>query len=364
MEFKSLKKDYTLIASLLLLLIITLIAPNLISQYPYFINWNTWLTLAALFLITTTMRDSGYLDIVASKMIGKVKKERNLAVILIIISFFLSMIVTNDVTLLVLVPLTLSLQKYIAKDIRKMIIFEALAVNAGSALTPIGNPQNLYLWQIWGVGFLEFIYYLLPLSTLMLVVLLIFAFFSFPTKCMKKLNVQELWEKDRSLGIISISLLILLVVFMDLRLEMYLIPLVFLVYLIYGKKSYMHVDWALLIIFLLFFIDFNALGHISIINNFLSAQKMSGVNAFLYGALFSQFMSNVPSAILLGNFTTDFKELIYGVNIGGNGTIIASLANLIALRFVKDRRWMLQFHKYSLPYFIITLLIVMLIGVL
>ena len=361
MRLRRLREDYVLLASLILLLIITIFAPNLIPKYPSFINWSTILTLAALFLITTAVKDSAYMDIVAARVVEKVKMERAMAVILTTLAFFLSMIITNDVALLVLVPFTLSLQKYIAKDIKKMIIFEAIAVNAGSSLTPIGNPQNLYLWHMWDIGFYEFVVYLLPLSIILLIILLIFVFVSFPKKSMEKMEIALITEKDKPLLIISLILLVMLITFMDLGVELYLIPIVFLAYLIYGRRVFMHVDWSLLLIFLLFFIDFNALGHIPAIENFLNSQNIDGTSAFLYGALFSQFMSNVPAAVLLGNFTTDFKALVYGVSVGGNGTIIASLANLIALRFVKDRKWLVEFHKYSILYFVLTFLIVLLL---
>jgi len=361
MNLRSLREDYVLLASLILLLIITLASPNLIVSYPSFINWETLLTLAALFLITTAIKDSQYLDILASRIIKRTKKERNLALILILLAFILSMVITNDVTLLVLVPLTLSLQKYIARDIKKMIIFEAIAVNAGSALTPIGNPQNLYLWQVWNVGFYEFVYLLLPLALLMLALLLLLAFLSFPAKQMEKVEISESWEEKKVLAVISIVLLLLLIGLMDLHMELYIIPIVFLIYLVLNRRVYLHVDWTLLLIFLLFFLDFNAMAQLPIIKDFLTSQNIHGVSAFAYGAIFSQFMSNVPAAIFLSNFTTDFKALVYGVSVGGNGTIIASLANLIALRMVKDKKLFIEFHKYSLLYFAISFIIVFLL---
>ncbi len=361
MALQRLKENNIILASIILLLIITLLAPNLVPSYPYFIDWKTILALATLFLITTAIRDSGYLDFLAMKIIGKVKGERELAIIFTLLAFLLSMVITNDVTLLVLVPLTLSLQKHVAKDIKKIIIFEAMAVNAGSALTPIGNPQNLYLWHLWDIGFLNFVAYLLPISLLMLLLLLIFLFFTFPKKCMGKMEASGNLEKDMIMVVISILLLIIFVISIDMGFELYIIPLVFIIYLIYGRQVYRHVDWPLLLLFILLFLDFNALGHIPFIEEFLSSRNLSGVSTFIYASLFSQFMSNVPAAVLLGNFTKDMKSLVYGVSVGGNGTIIASLANLIALRYVKDKKWVLDFHKYSIAYFLASFAIVILL---
>ncbi len=360
MKLERLKKDYILFASLILLAIITLLYPQLIMQYPSFIDWNTIFILATLFLITTALKDSGYLDLLARKVIKKIRNERNFAVILVILSFFLSMVVTNDVTLLVIIPFTLSLQKYLNKDLSKIIIFEAIAVNSGSILTPIGNPQNIYLWHMWGIGFFNFIAILLPLSILMLVLLLIFIYLIFPRKTIQKMKIKKEIKKDKILGIMSIVFLLVLIAFMHLGIFWYLVPIVFISYAIYGRESYKDVDWALIIIFILFFLNFNALGHIPAIKEFLKDKTMNGASTFIYASVFSQFMSNVPAAILLSNFTKNFKALVYGVSVGGNGTIIASLANLIALRFIKDKKWIIDFHKYSISYFLLTFTIFLL----
>ncbi len=354
---KNIMRDYVLISSILLLILITAAYPYLVNQYISFISWNTIFILAALFLITTAIKDSRYLDILSAKVVENVKTERNLSLLLVILAFTLSMAITNDVTLLILVPFTLSLQKYVAKDIRKMIIFETIAVNAGSALTPIGNPQNIYLWKIWNIGFYEFMLALLPVWILMLIMLVIFVFLVFPSKEIEKMTVEREMKCDKFLATISVIMLITLIIAMDAGWEIYVIPAVFCVYAIYGRKVYLHVDWALLLVFLIFFVDFNALGHIPFIRNFLASRSLNGLNAIFYGSVFSQFMSNVPAAVLLANFTVDYRALAYGVSIGGNGTIIASLANLISLRFVKDRKWILEFHKYSIIYFTITFLL-------
>ena len=354
MSFQNLKRDYILLSSLLLLAIITLVYPSLISHYSEFIDWKTIAILASLFLITTAMKDSGYLDYVAARVIKRIRGERNLAFALVILAFLLSMIVTNDVTLLVLVPFTLSLQKYLARDIKKIIIFETIGVNVGSALTPIGNPQNIYIWSLWKVSFFQFIFVLLPLVGILLLILLIFLYIIFPKRCLDKIDVKERVEKNTVMATISLIFLFLLIVVMHLDIFWYFLPVIFISYIIYGRKTYLHVDWALILIFILFFLDFNALGHIPSVENFLSSRDLSGLSAFTYGALFSQFMSNVPATILLSNFTTDFKALVYGVSVGGNGIIIASLANLIALRFVRDRKWIWEFHKYSIAYFLLS----------
>jgi len=358
--FRELKRDYLLLSTLLLLFVVAILNPALITKYPYYVDWHTILLLSSLFLITTAIKDSYYFDILARRLISKYENERILAVSLVLVAFFLSMLITNDVALLILVPLTLSLQKLIQQDIRKIIIFEALAVNTGSALTPIGNPQNIYLWRLWNVGFLDFIIHLLPLVIIMLLLLLLFLSFIFPSRKIHKIESAEAKNEDKRLAFASLTLLLFLVASMELGVQIYLIPIIFLFYLIYRPRTYMHVDWPLILVFILFLMEFNALAHMPFIFHFFS-HNLSPKDTYLYSALFSQVMSNVPSAIFFANFSNHYKALVYGVSVGGNGTAIASLANLIALRFVRDRKIWISFHKYSVLYFILSFTIIYII---
>ncbi len=351
------RNDKTLLISLLLLMIISVINPSQIPNYFKFINWDTMLTLAALFLITTALWESNYLDRFARQIVRKTHTERGLAISLIILAFALSTFLTNDITLLILVPLSIAMKRYIQADLNKIIIFEALAVNAGSAITPIGNPQNIYIWHLWGASVVNFILTMIPLGSFMLVLLLIFAMIVFPPRKITKLEIKKVAE-DKKLAHLSIFLLLAFLVAMNFHLQIYLYPVIFIAYIFLGKRVYFKVDWLLLAIFLLFFVDFTALAKLPAINGFLMSQNLSGPRIYLFSAIFSQFMSNVPATILLAGFTKNYPLLLYGVSIGGNGTIIASLANLIAVRFVKEISFIREFHRYSVIYFIITFSIV------
>jgi len=268
------------------------------------------------------------------------------------------MFLTNDVTLLILVPLTLSMETHIRGDLRKMVFFEALAVNAGSALTPIGNPQNIYIWHVWGASVLQFIIVMLPLTLFLLALLLIFAILVFPNKKMDISIKKKKIPVDSRLAYLSLSLIIILLLAMNLHVQLYLYPVIFIIYAFYGLKIYGRVDWLLLLIFILFFVDFTAIAKMPVVYGTLSAQPMGPLAVFVYSAVFSQFMSNVPAAILVSQFTNNYPLLLYGVSVGGNGTLIASLANLIALRFLRGRKAILEFHKYSIPYFVISFTVV------
>ncbi len=359
--FAYMLREKALVLSVVLLFILSVSVPQMIPLYPSFVDWHTLEIFAVLFLITGGLKDSGYLNLCASKMISRIESERSLALILIFLSFGLSMVITNDVTLLVIVPLTLHLQKYIydLQNIRKMIIFEILAVNTGSALTPIGNPQNIYLWSLWGVGFIGFMVNLLPMVSIMLFILIFFAILIFPKKNMSKIEMTEHSQCDVILGAFSVLSLGALIMSMDLDINIFYVLIVcFIFYSLYRPKVIKDVDWGILLLLLLLFIDFNGISQIPVIRGFLQSQNYNPSNAFLLAALLSQFMSNVPAVVLLSNFTTDYKALVYGANVGGNGFILASLANLIAIRLVGDKKMLLDFHKYSFLYFMLTTVLI------
>ena len=171
---KKIKDEIILIPFLILLLVLMMLYPSKITQYPYFVDWRTIIALAGLLITVTGLKDSGYLRIFLTRIITLTKNERRLAVFLILVSALLSTFLTNDVTLFIVVPLTIELRD--SMDILKLVSLEAIAVNVGSALTPIGNPQNIFLWHMWNIPFTAFIEEMLPFELILLVILLIYVY--------------------------------------------------------------------------------------------------------------------------------------------------------------------------------------------
>lgn len=141
------KQEALLLLLVLLLVCFAVFDPRPDWRYYELVEWRTIAALTGLLVITTGLKESGYLNQTALGIIGTVSNERSLALLLVLMVALLSMLLTNDVALFITVPLTLSLQRLLNISLLKLIVFEALAVNVGSALTPIGNPQNLFLWQ-------------------------------------------------------------------------------------------------------------------------------------------------------------------------------------------------------------------------
>ena len=176
------EKEFILSAFFILFVILTALFPWQVVNYPFFVDWRTIATLAGLLMITTGLKESEYFNLFSRKMLKKLKDERNLAIFLIFISIVFSTFLTNDVTLFIVVPLTISFQNMIKSDISKLIIFEAISVNAGSALTPIGNPQNIFLWHKWGISFIAFTIKMIPMVVILVTILLIFIWIFFESK--------------------------------------------------------------------------------------------------------------------------------------------------------------------------------------
>jgi Na+/H+ antiporter NhaD/arsenite permease-like protein len=315
-------------------------------------------TLLGLIIAATGIKRSNYLDRAAFAVVGYIKNERSLAFFMCALSISLSMFLTNDITLFIVVPLTVCMKKILKNDIVKLVIMEAIAVNVGSALTPIGNPQNIFIWSSWGITAVRFVSFMLLPVLIMSAGLAGYILFFFKPE---KLDFHECPKKektDKTLGVISALLMAVFLVTIRFNAAVYALPLIIAVYLIFYRDVLKDVDWMLLLTFVLMFIDFSLIARIPAVKGALAGADMSNPrNVFLLSSILSQLMSNVPAAIFVSKFSSNWLMIAYGVNLAGNGTIIASLANLIAIRLLgqKDNRGtLLRFHVYSIPYFILT----------
>ncbi len=235
-------------------------------------------------------------------------------------TFLFSMLVTNDAALIVVVPLTLTLQ-IDRRDI--LVILEALAANAGSALTPFGNPQNLYIYWFYHLTPVQFILAIAPFSLCFLFILLVIAFF---LKTDKKQNASLVSVKLGKFPYVH-SLLLIVVLLSILHVLPVFSSILILWYLFIRERKSLQVDYSLLLIFFFFF------GFVENLKSFIRVDGLSSDHVFLLTAFFSQLVSNVPAALLFAKFTANWKALLWGANSGGFGSLLGSLANLIAYRF-------------------------------
>ncbi len=349
------KNNYVLLPFLALLIILSFIYPSNIKDYMDFVDWNTIAALIGLLITTTAIKESLFFVKLAERVISKIKNERQLAIALITLSAFLSMIFTNDIALFIVVPLTLAFQSHLKNNIQRLVIFEAIAVNVGAALTPIGSPQNLFLWHQWNISFISFIIIMFPLFMLLFLMLVIFSFLTFPPE---NLTIKESTKGtvlDKKLFYISFLLLLFCIVAVEQNFLYVALIIVFLIYFFVYQNILLKVDWLLIILFIVMFIDFHVVSLIPFVLDFITQFNLhNSQTVYSLSLLSTQIFSNVPASIFLSKFSNDWYAIAYGVNIGGNGFIIGSLANIIALRFINTKKIWIDFHKYSLPYFIVT----------
>ena len=343
-----------LLVSLLALILLEILIGKPLRRFPAYVDWNTIVTLTGLLLITTAIKESHFFYWLAYRISTRITNERNLALFLVSISAVLSMFLTNDIALLIIVPLTLSLQKISGSNYVKFIIFEAIAVNAGSTFTAIGNPQNIHLWHQWQISLPVFSLEMLPLEGILLFWLLIGTLWVFPTKKIQS-DLKQKQKVNRPFFWGSTVIFILFLISAELRYDAYLLAILFVYYLITQRTVIKNADWKLILLFIIIFIDVHLLYRLDLVNRFMESLNLQNAHVlFASGVFLSQIISNVPSTLLLLNYSDSFKLIAFAVNVGGNGLLIASFANIIALHFAKNPKKFNYFHQYSLLYLLVT----------
>jgi Na+/H+ antiporter NhaD/arsenite permease-like protein len=289
----------------------------------------------------------------AHRVVHHIHSERGLAFLLIGLAAALSTLLTNDVALFVVVPLTLSLHQLTPLPLRRLVIFIALAVNAGSILTPLGNPQNLFLWQTTGVSFGGFVWALAPLCAALMVTLYLLAAASFRARPLDLSKDTDPHAVDRPLVSVAALLFVAFVLLADSHRAGMALAGIMIGFLVWRREIVLKIDWLLLLIFVFMFIVLRSVAALPWIHEAVGQLGLATpLRAYAAGAILSQGISNVPAAIMLAEFTKDWRALAFGVSVGGFGIAIGSLASLIAVRLSKERGMWLPFHLYSVPFWL------------
>ena len=322
-----LKKDPVLAVSLVLAVVSAFwVRPS--AAYLGYIDWRVLALLAALMLAVAALGQAGLLDAVTAALLRRMRDTRRLAAVLVGVCFFAAMLMTNDVALITFVPLTLMLTAQTGTERFNIpiIALQTVAANLGSAMTPLGNPQNLYLYSLSGMGLGEF----LRLVTGLSLVLLSAAVLCLPCRPLGAADIP-LNRPDRR-GLLLWGAVFAVCLLSVLRVLHYGIALgaAVLAALLADRRLLRRVDYSLLLTFLFFFVF---VGNMKVLPTV--SEALSGLVAgreMTVGILLSQVISNVPAAMLLSGFTADYPALLLGVNLGGLGTLIASMASLISYK--------------------------------
>lgn len=351
---KFIKKEPVFCAACLLMLASAFfVTPN--AAYFGYIDYKVLALLFSLMAVVAGVKEMGLFDRIASALSRKVTTVRGLTLLLSLVCFFVAMVITNDVALITFVPLTVFMLKGQKEgDVIRAVVIETIAANLGSCLTPIGNPQNLFLYEFGNYEVGPFLWDMTPVVAVSLVAVVGLALATSgeplqagaqtledinkeqgETAGDEEVNVQQKLPVAKFVMYGILFAVCLLAVFHVLH---YLIVLavVFIALLIFDRKILLKVDYMLLATFVAFFVFIGNLGQMENVKNLLE-QLIAG-REILVGIAASQVFSNVPAAMLLAEFSTDIKGLLWGVNIGGLGTLIASMASLISYKIYANRK--------------------------
>ena len=353
--YAHIKKEVLFYIFLALMIVLAIISPQKIPHYPSYVDWRTIISLTILIILSKGFKESGFFELTADRLLVQYKSEKSIAVFFVVLTLILSAFLTNDITLFIVVPLTVSLQKFLKNDIKKLVVFEAIAANVGSTLTPIGNPQNLFLWHQWDIPFLSFIVQMAPLYLLLGFMLMTLTFVTFKRE---RLEINEciLSKLNKKLFVLTMVFMIFFILSLILgKRDLLVLAIVIPAYFVFYRKLLFQIDYFLLFTFIVMFVDFNLLTQLEQVCKLVQIFHLERAgNLFIVSSLLSQITSNVPASIFLAHLSDDYRTIAYGVNVGGQGFIIGSLANLIALRILGDKGTYRTFHLYSVPFFLIS----------
>ena len=327
--FHFLKKNVVMTVAFAAAILTSIIVPVDKAYLGYF-DIKTLTCLFCVLAVVCALKNINFFYILAKKIVRMFKNTRMSILALVYITFIGSMLIANDMALLTFLPLgyfvlsTTGKEKYMAFT----FIMQNIAANLGGMLTPFGNPQNLYLYTKFNIPNLEFMAIMAP--PFIAAVLLITVVCLFVKKEPLEIEDEEVkLDPKRTVFYLILFALSIAIVFRGIP---YWIGLIVIPVCLFfaDKKALAMVDYPLLLTFVFFFIFSGNMARIDIVRDFFSS--LLNYNTLVFSTLSCQFISNVPSAILLSQFTGNYSDLLVGVNIGGAGTLIASLASLITFR--------------------------------
>ena len=313
---------------------LTILAVPPDKEYIDYVNITVLIQLFALMTAVAGFRSAGIFERATDLMMKKAGTLRRLGVVLVLLCYISAMLVTNDVALLTFAPLTLLIYSGV-KDERSRIltvVLETAAANMGSMMTPIGNPQNLYLYDHYSMTAGEFLRITLPTGLLSLVIILALTRLLPDSPCKALEHDDTGIKKLPALGYL-IMFAVCITTVLRFTSDWVCLFTALILALIIDRRVLLKVDYALLATFVCFFVFVGNIGRIGSVRDMLSG-VLSGREMMISAAL-SQVISNVPAAVMLSGFTDNSRELLLGVDIGGLGTIIASLASLISFQIYR-----------------------------
>lgn len=324
------KEIVTTVAFVLAVVSVFFVPPD--NKYARYIDYSTLGLLLTLMCIMGGMRRLGVFSKLSERLLLKVSGIKSISLVFILLCFFTSMFITNDVSLITFVPFAIEVLDMSGLNMYtiKLVTLQTVAANLGSMVMPMGNPQNLFLYSTSEMKISEFIKIMMPYAfvSLVLLIVCVFVFMGKEKTQLKYVRKNKINTADTIMYIVLFLICLLAILKI---LPIYISLIITLLYvIIFDRSTIKTPDYFLLLTFVFLFVFIGNIGRIDVIRHFLETIVTGHEKIVTF--ISSQFMSNVPAAILLSGFTTKYKEILIGSNIGGLGTIIASMASLISFK--------------------------------
>ena len=359
------KKNVVMVIALAAALVTTFIVPPDKAYLDYF-DLKTLTCLFCVLAVVCALKNIRFFYILARKIVELFKTARMSVLALVYITFIGSMLIANDMALLTFLPLGFfvlnetGMKKYMAFT----FIMQNIAANLGGMLTPFGNPQNLYLYSKFNIPTMEFMGIMLIPFVLSIALITLCCLIFVKSEALELKEERVELPVKRTIIYLLLFALSIVIVFRGIPywVGLIIIPVALL---FLDRDALKKVDYPLLLTFVFFFIFAGNMGRIDGVRTVFSF--LLEKSTLLFSALSCQVISNVPSAILLSQFTTNYKELLLGVNIGGVGSLIASLASLITLReYSKNdptgtKSYIIKFSVFNFAFLIVLTAVMFLI---
>lgn len=329
-----LKKETVLFIAATVAIISMFFVPPSINYIEY-IDFRVLALLFCLMAVVSGTQKAGLFIYLSKRLLSITKNLRQTSLVLVLLCFFSSMLITNDVALITFVPLAIAILSEISpKKIIFVVVMQTVAANLGSMLTPMGNPQNLFLTSFYNISMFNFLKIVAPVALLSLALIVI-------TVCLGKNEKPLQAESKIQISLDKNAILVYLILFAVCLLTVVNIlnwkitlGIVCIILFLKDKSIFKAVDYSLLFTFVSFFIFVGNIGNIDSLRTFISSLLIG--HELIFSVAISQIISNVPAALMLSSFTDNFTALVLGTNIGGLGTPVASLASIISLKLYSN----------------------------
>ena len=330
---KAFIKSEVVLTVAVVLAILSSIAVPPDAAWAGYIDWATLALLFSLMTVTKGLQGLGLFDALGAALLRRMAATRQMVLVLVFLPFVFSMLITNDVSLITFVPFALTVLHMAGQDrlVIPTVVLQTAAANLGSMLTPMGNPQNLYLYNRSGMSFGAFCALMLPYVVLSGVCIAVLCVLPRSVPVHTDLPATPLGDK-RKMALCGVGALLCLGCIAKVLPPLGVAAVTAVVLIIGDRPLLARIDYSLLGTFIAFFVFIGNMGRIESFQNFLSG-ILAG-HEVAVAVLASQVISNVPAALLLSGYSSAWPQLIVGCNLGGLGTLIASMASLISYKLV------------------------------